>query len=146
MKAADVANFAKPADLPKLVELLGSSDEGYRYWGVIGCIQLGKQAATPEVLQIMEKLIKTDVKDERTLDVRVTAALYLCQIEHQKGRGAAFLCRGHHHRRRQVGRKGPRLGQRVSAGFGGQRHRGHAQERETEGEGSADAFDLSVAT
>jgi hypothetical protein len=32
----------------------------------------------------MEKLIKTDVKDERTLDVRVTAALYLCQIEQQK--------------------------------------------------------------
>jgi len=84
MKAADVANFAKPADLPKLVELLGSSDEGYAYWGVVGCIQLGKQVATSEVLAIMEKLIKTDVKDERTLDVRVTAALYLCQIEHQK--------------------------------------------------------------
>jgi len=84
MKAADVANFAKPADLPKLVELLGSSDEGYRYWGVIGCIQLDKQAATPEVLMIMKKLIKTDVKDERTLDVRVTAALYLCQISHRK--------------------------------------------------------------
>jgi hypothetical protein len=84
MKAADVANFAKPADLPRLVELLGSSDAGYRYWGVIGCIQLGKQAATPEVLSIMTKLIQTEVKDERTLDVRVTAALYLCQIGHQK--------------------------------------------------------------
>ena len=84
MKAADAANFARPADLPKLVALLGSSDEGYRYWGVIGCIQLGKQAATPEVLSIMEKLIRTDANDERTLDVRVTAALYLCQIEHQK--------------------------------------------------------------
>jgi hypothetical protein len=32
----------------------------------------------------MEKLIKTDMNDERTLDVRVTAALYLCQIEHKK--------------------------------------------------------------
>jgi arylsulfatase A-like enzyme len=84
MKVADVANFAKPADLPKLVELLSSSDEGYRYWGVIGCIQLGKPAATPEVLKIMEKLIQTDVKDEQTLDVRVTAAIYLCQIGHQK--------------------------------------------------------------
>ena len=84
MKAADVANFAQRADLPKLVELLGSSDEGYRYWGVIGCIQLGKPAATPEVLKIMEKLIQTDVKDEQTLDVRVTAAFYLCQIGHQK--------------------------------------------------------------
>ena len=84
MKAADVANFAKPADLPKLVELLESNDEGYRYWGVIGCIQLGNQAATPEVLAIMEKLIKTDVKDAQTLDVRVTAALYLCQIGQQK--------------------------------------------------------------
>ena len=84
MKAADVANFAKPADLPRLVQWLGSSDEGFAYWGVIGCIQMGKQAATPEVLSIMEKLIRTDVTDERTLDVRVTAAFYLCKIEHQK--------------------------------------------------------------
>jgi N-sulfoglucosamine sulfohydrolase len=66
MKAADVANFAKPADLPRLIELLNSSDEGYRYWGV------------------MENLIKTDLKDEQTLDVRVTAALYLCQIGQKK--------------------------------------------------------------
>jgi N-sulfoglucosamine sulfohydrolase len=84
MKAADAANFAKPADLPKLVELLESSDEGYRYWGVMGCIQLGRQAATSEVLSLMEKLIQTDVKDERTLDVRVTAAHYLCQINQRK--------------------------------------------------------------
>ena len=84
MKAADVANFAKPTDLPKLIEMLGSSDEGYRYWGVIGCIQLGRQDATSESLAIMEKLIRTDVKDERTLDVRVTAALYLCRIDHKK--------------------------------------------------------------
>ena len=84
MTVADVVNFTKLSDLPKLVEMLGSSDEGYRYWGVIGCIKLGKEAATPEVFKIMEKLIKTDVKDERTLDVRVTAALYLCQIEHKK--------------------------------------------------------------
>lgn len=84
MRAADVANLAQPSDLPKLVEFLRSADEGYRYWGVIGCIQLGQQAATPDVLGIMGKLINTDPKDERTLDVRVTAALYLCQIEQQK--------------------------------------------------------------
>jgi N-sulfoglucosamine sulfohydrolase len=84
MQAADRANFAQPADLPQLVEMLRSRDEGYRYWGVIGCIQLGKRAASPEVLQLMEQLIRTDPKDARTLDVRVTAALYLCQIEHQK--------------------------------------------------------------
>lgn len=82
--AADVANFAKPTDLPKLVELLKSSDEGYRYWGLVGCIQLGKQAATPEVLTLMEKLIKTEIQDERSLDVRATAALYLCQTGHDK--------------------------------------------------------------
>jgi hypothetical protein len=51
---------------------------------VIGCIQLGRQAAAPDVLKIMEDLIKTDAKDERTLDVRVTAALYLCRIDHNK--------------------------------------------------------------
>ena len=84
MKAADLANFAKPADLPKLVELLKSSDEGYRYWGVVGCIQLGEQAATPEILKEMENLIKTDAKDERTLDVRATAAFYLCRTGHEK--------------------------------------------------------------
>jgi N-sulfoglucosamine sulfohydrolase len=78
MRAADVANFANPADLPRLVALLNSSDAGYRYWGVIGCIQLGEQAATTEVLGIMDRLINTEVNDEGTLDVRVTAALYLC--------------------------------------------------------------------
>ena len=91
MKAADVANFARPPDLPKLVELLESSDEGYRYWGVIGCIQLGKQAATPEVLAIMEKLIQTDVKNERTLDVRVTAAFYLCHVGQKKNEALRSL-------------------------------------------------------
>jgi arylsulfatase A-like enzyme len=91
MKAADVANFAKPADLPRLIELLGSSDEGYRYWGVIGCIQLGKSAVTPEVLATMEKLSQTDVKDEQTLDVRVTAALYLCQFGQKKDEALRYL-------------------------------------------------------
>lgn len=39
----------------------------------------------------MEKLIKTDVKDERTLDVRVTAALYLCQIDQKKAEALRSL-------------------------------------------------------
>ena len=84
MKAADVANFATSVDLPKLLELLKSTDEGYRYWGVLGCIQLGKSAATPDVLKLMENLIQSDLKDERSLDVRVTAALYMCGIGHEK--------------------------------------------------------------
>lgn len=84
MKAADLANFARPADLPGIVALLNSPDAGYRYWGVIGCIQLGREAATTEVLGIMVKLAGTDVKDEGTLDVRVTAALYLCLINQEK--------------------------------------------------------------
>jgi arylsulfatase A-like enzyme len=84
MKAADLANFAKPGDLPKLIELLNSSDEGDRFWGVNGCITLGTQAATPDVLAIMGKLIKTGASDEQTLDVRVTAAFYMCQIDHKK--------------------------------------------------------------
>jgi hypothetical protein len=84
MNAADLANFAKPEDLPKLVELLNSPDEGYRYWGVIGCIQLGKQAASPEVLKIIETLIQSDLNDEKSLDVRVTSAFYLCQIGHER--------------------------------------------------------------
>jgi N-sulfoglucosamine sulfohydrolase len=91
MKAADLANFAKPADLPELIELLESKDEGRRFWGVNGCITLGKQAATPEVLAIMEKLIMTDTSDEQTLDVRVTAALYLCQINRKKDEALCSL-------------------------------------------------------
>ncbi len=83
LQAADLANFAQPADLPKIVELLKSADEGDRFWGVNGCIQLGKQAATPAVLAIMEKLIASDARDEQTLDVRVTAAHYLLQIGHK---------------------------------------------------------------
>lgn len=84
MRAADLANFALPQDLPKLIELLKSTDEGCRYWGVVGCSQLGRQAATSEVLNLMETLISTDVKDEQSLDVRTTAAFYLCQIGHEK--------------------------------------------------------------
>ena len=84
MKAADLANLAKPADIPKLIELLESSDEGYRYWGVIGCIQLGDEAATPEVLKVLKGLIQSDLNDEGSLDVRVTAALCLARIGHEK--------------------------------------------------------------
>lgn len=84
MQAADVANFAQPADLPRLLELLRSSDEGYRFWGVNGCIRLGQDAATPEVLALMAQLIRTGPLDEQTLDVRVTAAFYLCQIHQSK--------------------------------------------------------------
>jgi hypothetical protein len=82
MRAADLANFAQPADLPRLLELLRSSDAGFRFWGVVGCIQLGERAATPEVRQYLEALLGTDVKDDATLEVRVTAALYLCQAGH----------------------------------------------------------------
>jgi N-sulfoglucosamine sulfohydrolase len=84
MAAADLANFAKVEDLPKLIGLLKSSDEGYRYWGVVGCTQLGEQAATPEVLEIMKSLMKSDLKDESTLDVRVSAALFCCQTKREK--------------------------------------------------------------
>lgn len=84
MKIADLANFAKPDDLPELVKLLKSSDEGHRYWGVVGCIQLGSQAASPEVLELMSNLIKSDIKNERTQEVRVTAAFYLCQNGYQE--------------------------------------------------------------
>lgn len=84
MQAADLANFAQPSDLPRLVELLKSADAGYRYWGVIGCIQLGRPAATPEVLGLMNQLIDSDVKDEETLDVRATAALFLSLLNLEK--------------------------------------------------------------
>jgi N-sulfoglucosamine sulfohydrolase len=80
MKAADVANFSKISDLPKLIEFLKSDDEGYRYWGVNGCIQLGASAATPETLAILKNLSQSPLNDEASLDTRATAAFYLCQI------------------------------------------------------------------
>jgi N-sulfoglucosamine sulfohydrolase len=83
MMAADVASFAGPADLPKLIGLLESEDAAKRFWGVNGCIHLGKDAATPEVLAIMGKLIASDRNDEETLDVRASAAYYLCMIGHE---------------------------------------------------------------
>ena len=39
----------------------------------------------------MEKLIQTDVKDERTLEVRVTAALYLCHVGQKKNEALRSL-------------------------------------------------------
>ncbi|MGL4400133.1 MAG: sulfatase-like hydrolase/transferase [Luteolibacter sp.] len=83
MIAADIANFAKASDLPKLVDYLKSDDEGDRFWGVTGCIQMGKPAATPEILALIEDLSKSDLDDEATLDIRASAAFYLCQVGHQ---------------------------------------------------------------
>ncbi len=83
MNAADVANFSTPSDLFKLVDLLKSDDEGYRYWGVTGCIQLGTAAATPETLATIEGLSKSDLSDEASLDIRASAGFYLCQVGHK---------------------------------------------------------------
>ena len=84
MQAADVANFGQLADLPHIVDLLRSEDAGERYWGVIGCIRLGREAVTPEVLRLMVGLINTDVKDEATLEVRVTAAHFLRLVDREE--------------------------------------------------------------
>lgn len=84
LKAADLAHFSKPSDLAKLVALLDSNDEGCIYWGVIGCLRLGKESATSDVLRRMEDLSNTDVKDKRMLDVRSMAALYLFRVDHKK--------------------------------------------------------------
>ena len=91
MKAADLANFAQQKDLPKLIQLLRSDDEGYRYWGVIGCIGLGQQAATAEVLELVNALMQTDLADVKTLDVRTMAAFYLAQIDHNKAQAVKSL-------------------------------------------------------
>jgi arylsulfatase A-like enzyme len=82
MTAANLANFAKPAELPKLIELLKSDDAGRRYWGVNGCIRLGNEAATPEILTIMKELIASNLADEESLDVRASAAYFLCKTGH----------------------------------------------------------------
>ena len=71
--------------------LLKSEEEGYRYWGVIGCIQLGDQAATPEVLGLMDEMIRSDLGNVKTLDLRATAAFYLHQIGHERERAVSSL-------------------------------------------------------
>ncbi len=45
LDAADLAAQADHANLPKLKDNLASSDSGVRYWGAIGCVALGEEAA-----------------------------------------------------------------------------------------------------
>ena len=84
MEAADLANFASIEDASALFDLLESEDEALRYWGTVGFLHLGKEAATPAVLAKMTGFLKTEVENFSTLDIRVTAALYLGLLGKEK--------------------------------------------------------------
>mgnify|MGYP001997791640 CR=1 FL=1 len=84
MEAADLANFATVEDLAKLMELLQSKDEVFRYWGVLGCIQLDQKANTPEIVESMKGLIKSDIEDKASHDARAMAAFFLYRINVDK--------------------------------------------------------------
>jgi hypothetical protein len=66
-EAAGVANAMDPANLDRLVELLGDGDPAVRWWGAVGLMALGKKAAPAEA-QLRDAL-----SDESPL-VQVTAA------------------------------------------------------------------------
>ena len=84
MEAADLANFASIEDASALFDLLESEDEALRNWGTVGFLHLDKEAATPAVLAKMTGFLKTEVENFSTLDIRVTAALYLGLLGKEK--------------------------------------------------------------
>jgi arylsulfatase A-like enzyme len=76
--AAFLASEARGENLPLLVEMLGSESPAIRYWGAIGCLSLGKQAATARAAL---ELLLTDVHSAN----RTTAAhaLYVIEPDHR---------------------------------------------------------------
>lgn len=75
---ADLANQRDPANLPKLVDLLGDDDPAARFWGAVGLVALGEEAAPAKAV------LQTAISDEAPY-VAVTAAEGLCQLGNIEG-------------------------------------------------------------
>ena len=73
LDAADLAIRGDPGNIERLAQLLHHPDSGVRYWGVVGCLILGKKAEplTKDLLALSDD--KSDV-------VRATAAYHLSRI------------------------------------------------------------------
>jgi len=73
LAAADLANAADAANIPKLAELLGADDAAIRWWGAIGLVALGKKAA-PGADALVKAL------GDPAPNVRIAAADALCNL------------------------------------------------------------------
>ncbi|MBT3198569.1 MAG: sulfatase-like hydrolase/transferase [Phycisphaerales bacterium] len=73
MAAADLAGARDVKNLPRLIKMLGDKDSGVRYWGAIGCLALGDQAAgASEALG--------GAMEDSCPNVRIAAAESLCSM------------------------------------------------------------------
>jgi arylsulfatase A-like enzyme len=73
LSAADIANSRDPDKLGLLVDLLSDEDSGLRFWGAVGCVALG-----PEAAGAREALLKR--LQDPSPDVRIAAAESLCLL------------------------------------------------------------------
>jgi N-sulfoglucosamine sulfohydrolase len=83
LEAADLAIANDPQNLPQLARLLEHGDCGVRYWGAIGCMMLGDEAAslTPDIRELL---------NDESHSVRAIAAWHLIRIG-EKEAGLACL-------------------------------------------------------
>jgi N-sulfoglucosamine sulfohydrolase len=75
LAAADLANARAPGNVPNLVELLGNSDAGLRWWGAIGLVALQDKAAPAEAA--LRKALQ-----DGSPDVRIAAAEAMANLGH----------------------------------------------------------------
>jgi len=73
LAAADLANAADPANVPKLVELLSAADPAIRWWGATGLVALGAKAA-PAADALAKAL------EDGAPIVRIAAAEAVCNL------------------------------------------------------------------
>ena len=73
LRAADIANSRDPEKLGPLMELLMDEDSGLRFWGAVGCIALGREAAGAREA-LLARL------QDHSPDVRIAAAESLCLL------------------------------------------------------------------
>jgi hypothetical protein len=73
LDAADLALASDPKNIEQLGQFLDHPDAGVRYWGVVGCLSLGKQAEgrTEDILAL---------SDDKSHVVRAMAAYHLFRI------------------------------------------------------------------
>ena len=65
MEASDIALDKDPANVPQLITYMNDKDSGVRYWGIVGCMMLGEDAA--EAKATAEKLLNDDSHPVRTM-------------------------------------------------------------------------------
>jgi uncharacterized sulfatase len=63
VRAADLANRAAQADIPRLIELLKAPDSAIRWWGALGFVRLGPKAASGA--QALEQALNDPSPDVR---------------------------------------------------------------------------------